>query len=78
VQQAKAIVAEKVWLHPGMVGPIRTHGMRRTVFTKFIPLTLVIIFLLLYLNFRNLTTPLVVMLAILFGLIGGFCDLITY
>ena len=37
-----------------------------------IPLTLLVIFLLLYFNFRNLVAPLVVMLAVPFGLIGGF------
>ncbi|MDX8378593.1 MAG: CusA/CzcA family heavy metal efflux RND transporter [Gallionella sp.] len=37
-----------------------------------IPLTLLTIFLLLYLNFRNLTAPVVVMLSIPFALIGGF------
>ncbi len=35
------------------------------------PATLVVIFLLLYLNFRNITEPLVVMLSIPFGLVGG-------
>lgn len=35
------------------------------------PVTLLIIFLLLYLNFRNITAPMVVMLSIPFGLIGG-------
>jgi len=37
-----------------------------------IPLTLFLIFLLLYLNFRNVTAPAVVMLSVPFGLIGGF------
>ncbi len=37
-----------------------------------IPATLLVIFLLLYFNFRNLVGPLVVMLSIPFGLIGGF------
>jgi Cu(I)/Ag(I) efflux system membrane protein CusA/SilA len=37
-----------------------------------VPLTLLTIFLLLYLNFRNVTAPLVVMLSIPFALIGGF------
>jgi len=37
-----------------------------------VPVTLLIIFLLLYFNFRNVTEPLVVMLSIPFGLIGGF------
>jgi len=35
------------------------------------PVTLLIIFLLLYLNFRNVTEPMIVMLSIPFGLIGG-------
>src|SRR3546814_11316033 len=34
-------------------------------------LTLAIIFLLLYFNFRNVTAPLVVMLSIPFALVGG-------
>ena len=35
------------------------------------PATLLIIFLLLYLNFRNITEPLVVLVSIPFGLVGG-------
>ncbi|WP_339672734.1 CusA/CzcA family heavy metal efflux RND transporter [Dasania marina] len=35
------------------------------------PVTLLIIFLLLYFNFRNITEPLVVMMSIPFGLVGG-------
>ncbi|MDG1230880.1 MAG: CusA/CzcA family heavy metal efflux RND transporter [Pseudomonadales bacterium] len=35
------------------------------------PLTLLLIFVLLYLNFRNVVEPLVVMLSIPFGLLGG-------
>ncbi len=35
------------------------------------PVTLLIIFLLLYFNFRNLTEPLIVMMSIPFGLVGG-------
>lgn len=35
------------------------------------PATLFIIFLLLYFNFRNITEPLVVMMSIPFGLVGG-------
>ena len=35
------------------------------------PVTLLIIFLLLYFNFRNITEPVVVMMSIPFGLIGG-------
>jgi Cu(I)/Ag(I) efflux system membrane protein CusA/SilA len=36
-----------------------------------LPATLLIIFLLLYLNFRNMTEPVIVMMSIPFGLIGG-------
>jgi Cu(I)/Ag(I) efflux system membrane protein CusA/SilA len=36
-----------------------------------IPLTLAVIFLLLYLNFRRLTETLIVMLSLPFGLVGG-------
>jgi Cu(I)/Ag(I) efflux system membrane protein CusA/SilA len=36
-----------------------------------VPATLLIIFLLLYLNFRNITEPVIVMMSIPFGLIGG-------
>ena len=36
-----------------------------------VPLTVVLIFLLLYLNFRNVRAPLVVMLSIPFALVGG-------
>ncbi len=35
------------------------------------PATLLIIFLLLYFNFRNITEPLIVMMSIPFGLVGG-------
>ncbi len=37
-----------------------------------VPVTLLVIFLLLFFNFRNVVEPLVVMLSIPFGLIGGF------
>lgn len=37
-----------------------------------IPLTLFLMFLLLYLNFRNVAAPVIVMLSVPFGLIGGF------
>jgi Cu(I)/Ag(I) efflux system membrane protein CusA/SilA len=36
-----------------------------------VPVTLLLIFLLLYFNFRNITEPLVVMISIPFGLVGG-------
>ena len=42
------------------------------------PATLLIIFLLLYLNFRNIVEPLVVMISIPFGLIGGVWLIYAY
>jgi Cu(I)/Ag(I) efflux system membrane protein CusA/SilA len=36
-----------------------------------VPLTLLIIFLLLYLNFRRMTETLIVMLSVPFALVGG-------
>jgi len=43
-----------------------------------IPLTFLLIFLLLYLSFRNLVEPLIVMLTIPFGLIGGVWTIYWY
>jgi Cu(I)/Ag(I) efflux system membrane protein CusA/SilA len=37
-----------------------------------VPVTLFLMFLLLYLNFRNAVSPLLVMLSVPFGLVGGF------
>lgn len=42
------------------------------------PVTLLIIFLLLYLNFRNVTEPIVVMMSIPFGLVGGIWLIYAY
>jgi copper/silver efflux system protein len=42
------------------------------------PATLLIIFLLLYFNFRNITEPLIVMMAIPFGLVGGIWLIYAY
>lgn len=42
------------------------------------PATLLIIFLLLYFNFRNITEPLVVMMSIPFGLVGGIWLIYAY
>jgi Cu(I)/Ag(I) efflux system membrane protein CusA/SilA len=36
-----------------------------------VPLTLMLIFFLLYLTFRNMVEPVIVMLTVPFGLIGG-------
>ncbi|MFT7457993.1 MAG: Cu(I)/Ag(I) efflux system membrane protein CusA/SilA [Planctomycetota bacterium] len=76
VAQAKEVVASQVEIPPGynLVWSGQYEYMERAAerLRIVVPVTLLIIFLLLYLNFRNLTEPLVVMLSIPFGLIGGF------
>ena len=76
VQKAKEIVNQQVKIPPGytLVWSGQFEYMERAEkrLKIVIPLTLLVIFLLLYFNFRNITEPLVVMLSIPFGLIGGF------
>jgi len=76
VKQAQKIVAEQVNIPPGytLVWSGQFEYMERAAqrLQIVIPATLLIIFLLLYLNFKNITAPLVVMLSIPFGLVGGF------
>jgi Cu(I)/Ag(I) efflux system membrane protein CusA/SilA len=76
VAKAKQIVAEQVELPPGytLAWSGQFEYMQRAAkrLRLVVPVTLLIIFLLLYFNFRNVTEPLVVMLSIPFGLIGGF------
>lgn len=76
VAEAKQVVKAQVKIPPGytLVWSGQYEYMERAAKRLMIvvPLTLLIIFLLLYFNFRNFTAPLVVMLSIPFGLIGGF------
>ncbi len=76
VAEAKAVVASQVDIPPGynLVWSGQFEYMERAAerLRIVIPATLLVIFLLLYFNFRNITAPLVVMLSIPFGLIGGF------
>ena len=75
VKMAQRAVQEKIKLPPGysMVWSgqyeymVRAH--RRLMIV--VPMTLVIIFLLLYFNFRNITESLIVMLSVPFALTGG-------
>jgi copper/silver efflux system protein len=75
VANAKEVVDAMVEIPPGytIVWSGQFEYMERAAKRLSIvaPVTLLIIFLLLYLNFRNVTEPLVVMLSIPFGLIGG-------
>ncbi len=76
VEQAKKVVASQVKIPPGynLVWSGQFEYMERAAerLRIVVPATLLVIFLLLYFNFRNITAPLVVMLSIPFGLIGGF------
>ena len=76
VAKAKEIVASQVKIPAGyhLVWSGQFEYMERAAerLRIVVPATLLIIFLLLYFNFRNITAPLVVMFSIPFGLIGGF------
>ncbi|RLJ20508.1 CusA/CzcA family heavy metal efflux RND transporter [bacterium endosymbiont of Escarpia laminata] len=75
VAVAKKTVSEQVKIPPGyaLVWSGQFEYMERAEerLRIVVPATLLIIFLLLYFNFGNLSSPLVVMLSIPFGLIGG-------
>jgi len=76
VAQAKRLISDQVKIPPGytLVWSGQFEYMERAAkrLQIVVPLTLLIIFLLLFFNFRNVSAPLVVMLSIPFGLIGGF------
>ena len=75
VEQAKKIVAEQVDLPAGVsiVWSGQYEYMERASkrLKIVVPLILAIIFLLLYLHFKNITESLVVMLTLPFALVGG-------
>ena len=70
-----AQLAEKVKFPPGyrarMERPVRISRTRQGKLAIVVPVTLVIIFVLLYLNFGRLTETLIVMLSLPFALVGG-------
>jgi Cu(I)/Ag(I) efflux system membrane protein CusA/SilA len=76
VQEAQRVVAEKVELPPGY--SISWSGqyefMVRAIerLTTVVPVTLVIIILLLYMNFRNFSEVLIILGTLPMALIGGF------
>ncbi|MDQ6951730.1 MAG: efflux RND transporter permease subunit [Mariprofundales bacterium] len=76
VAKAKQVLAQKVKIPPGYTlewsGQFEYMERAAAKMRIVIPATLLLIFLLLYFNFGNLTAPLVVMLSVPFGLIGGF------
>lgn len=75
VTKAKRILAENVTIPAGytLTWSGQFEYMERAAARLRIvaPVTLLIIFLLLYFNFRNIIEPIVVMMSIPFGLVGG-------
>jgi Cu(I)/Ag(I) efflux system membrane protein CusA/SilA len=75
VKKARRIISEKITLPPGysMVWSGQYEYMVRAQkrLMLVVPLTLIIIFLLLYFNFKNITESLIVMMAVPFSLTGG-------
>ncbi|UCF66102.1 MAG: efflux RND transporter permease subunit, partial [Acidobacteriota bacterium] len=75
VARAKQAVAEQITLPPGYSlkwsGRYEYMERARKRLALVLPLTLLIIFFLLYIHFRSLTEVLIVLLAIPFSLVGG-------
>jgi Cu(I)/Ag(I) efflux system membrane protein CusA/SilA len=75
VADAKAAVAANVQFPPGSYavwsGQFEYLERARARLNIVVPVTLLIIFLLLYLNFRRITETLIVMLSLPFALVGG-------
>jgi Cu(I)/Ag(I) efflux system membrane protein CusA/SilA len=75
VGNAKKLIADNVKLPPGYYiqwgGQYQYLLKARDNLRVAVPITLLIIFLLLYLNFRNVTESLIVMLSVPFALVGG-------
>lgn len=75
VQSAQETVSEQITFPEGysMIWSGQHEYMERARqrLQLVLPLTLLIIFLLLYLNFRNITESLIVMLSLPFSLVGG-------
>jgi len=75
VEKAKRVLEENVTIPPGytVVWSGQFEYMERAAARLQVvaPATLVLIFLLLYMNFRNITEPVIVMMSLPFGLVGG-------
>jgi copper/silver efflux system protein len=75
VSNAQRAVAERVRMPPGYhaewSGQFEYMQRAKARMTIVVPLTLLVIFVLLYLNFGRLTETLIVMLSVPFALIGG-------
>jgi Cu(I)/Ag(I) efflux system membrane protein CusA/SilA len=75
VEEAKKVVAEKIKLSQGytLVWSGQYEYMQRAKerLIYVVPLTLLIIFVLLYLNFQSIAKTLIVLLSVPFALVGG-------
>ncbi|MBN2700865.1 MAG: efflux RND transporter permease subunit [Methylothermaceae bacterium] len=75
VAKAKQVLAQQVKIPPGYTvswsGQFEYMARAAKRLQLVIPITLGLIFLLLYFTFRNFTEPLLVMLTVPFGMIGG-------
>ena len=75
VAEAQRVVAEKVVFPPGYYvtwsGQFEYLQRAKARLLIVVPVTLLIIFFLLFLNFRKLTETLIVMLSLPFSLVGG-------
>ena len=75
VAEARKVVNEKVKFTPGTYvtwsGQFEYMERATEKLKVVVPVTLLIIFLLLYLNFRRITETLIVMLSVPFALVGG-------
>ena len=76
VREARRVVAEQVELPPGYSvawsGQFEYLERAEKRLMLVVPLTLMVIFVLLYLTFRNLWQPLLIMATLPFALIGGY------
>ncbi|MBA2483517.1 MAG: efflux RND transporter permease subunit, partial [Nitrosomonas sp.] len=75
VAKAKPLIEKQVTLPAGYAiswsGQFEYMERAAEKLRIVVPLTLMLIFFLLYLTFRNMTEPIIVMLTVPFGLIGG-------
>jgi copper/silver efflux system protein len=76
VEEARRAVEQQVSFPPGYFvqwsGQFEYLERAKDRLSVVVPVTLLIIFLLLYLNFRRLTETMIVMLSLPFALVGGF------
>ena len=76
VADAQKAVAAEVNFPPGYYatwsGQFEYYQRAKARLQVVVPVTILIIFLLLYLNFRRITETLIVMLSVPFALVGGF------